>query len=59
MHALWAVQCPSNVPATYAKLSGGAEPHVCPNLLGRCDSLLQDRGRTPGSSMCHARTIHV
>ena len=58
MHALWAVQCPSNIPMPHAKLSGGAKSHICPNLLGQCDSLLQDRRGTPGASSCCTGAIH-
>ena len=42
------VQCSSNVPASHAELLGGAEPHIHPDILGRHDHLLQDRGGTPG-----------
>ena len=51
-----------NAPATFQhlmqKLSGGAKSHVHPNLLGRHDSLLQDRRGTPGVSSCHTGVIH-
>ena len=39
------MQCSSDVPASHTKLLGGAEPHVCPDILGRRDHLLQDRGK--------------
>ena len=42
----------------HAKLSGGAKSHLHPNLLGRRDSLLQDRRGTPGASLCCAGAIH-
>ena len=32
----------SNIPAPHAELPGGIEPHVCPDILGRRDCLLQD-----------------
>ena len=50
-HVLQAVQHPSNVPTPHAKLSGGAKSHVRPNLLGWCDSLLQDGRGTPGACL--------
>ena len=48
MHALWALQCPCNVPMPHAKLSGGAKSHVHPNLLGR----------PPGASLRRTGMIH-
>ena len=52
------MQCTSNVPTPHAKLSGVAKSHVHPNLLGQCDSLLQDKRGTPGASSRHAGAIH-
>ena len=36
----------------------GAEPHVRPDILGRCDHLLQDRGRTLGAPPRRVGAIH-
>ena len=52
------MQCPHNVPTPHAKLSGGAKSHIRPNLLGRHDSLLQDKRGTPGASSRHTGVIH-
>ena len=37
------MQCSSDIPVSHAELLGRAEPHVCPDILGRRDHLLQDR----------------
>ena len=52
------MQCSSNVPASHAELLRGAEPHVCPDKLGRRDHLLQDRGGTPGAPLHRVGAIH-
>ena len=39
-------------------LLGGAEPHVCPDILGRCDRLLQDQGGTLGAPPRCVGAIH-
>ena len=52
------MQCSSNVPASHAELLGGAEPHVRPDILGRCVRLLQDRGGTLGVPPRHVGAIH-
>ena len=36
----------------------GAKSHIRPNLLGRHDSLLQDRRGTPGASSRRTGAIH-
>ena len=57
-YALRVMQCSSDIPASHAKLLRRAEPHVCPNILGRRDRLLQDRRRTLGASPRHVGAIH-
>ena len=52
------MQCSSDIPASHAKLLGRAEPHICPDILGRCDRLLTDRGRTLGASPRRVGAIH-
>ena len=52
------MQCSSDVPASHAELLGGAEPHVRPDILGRCDRLLQDQGRTLGVPPRRVGVIH-
>ena len=47
-----------NAPVTFQHLLGGAEPHVHPDILGRCDRLLQDRGGTLGAPLRRVGAIH-
>ena len=52
------MQCSSDVPVSHAELLGGAEPHICPDILGQRDHLLQDRGGTLGAPLHRVGAIH-
>ena len=47
-HAVRAVQCTSNIPASHAEYLRGAEPHLLCDLPGRCHSLQSHKGGAPG-----------
>ena len=57
LHAVWAVQCAGDIPASHAEHLGGAEPHVLCDLLGQCHSLWPHGGGAPGALVCGVREV--
>ena len=47
-HAIRAVQCTGDIPASHAEHLGRAEPHLLCDLHGQCHSLRPHRGGAPG-----------